>query len=192
MIRSSDRDVVLHHCATDDLRHTHDPRTAKRLLTRVVPTQERRRAQDLIPSGMDPIGLTRQSVVTSVSAGHGPDLWAWLDLNQRPHLIRYRGLSAVRTGVSPDHWRASGAKGCVLSDLVPSGAGEPGRLTHYRPGAPAYLCRPLRSPGLLMAGDQARQGERSRSRAARPSADTPRTWPRPNANAICCRGRSRP
>jgi hypothetical protein len=192
MIRSSDRDVVLHHCATDDLRHTHDPRTAKRLLTRVVPTQERRRAQDLIPSGMDPIGLTRQSVVTSVSAGHGPDLWARLDLNQRPHPYQVSRAKRCADRRFPRSLASVGAKGCVLSDLVPSGAGEPGRLTHYRPGAPAYLCRPLRSPGLLMAGDQARQGERSRSRAARPSADTPRTWPRPNANAICCRGRSRP
>ena len=43
-------------------------------------------------------------------------------------LIRYRGLSAVRTAVFPGRWRASGAKGCVLSDLVPSGAGRPGCL----------------------------------------------------------------
>jgi hypothetical protein len=51
------------------------------------------------------------------------DLWAWLDLNQRPHPYQgYRGLSAVRTGVFPGHRRASGAKGCVLSNLVPSGA----------------------------------------------------------------------
>src|SRR5215218_1491265 len=28
-------------------------------------------------------------------------------------LIRYRGLSAVRTGVFPGHVRVSGAKGCV-------------------------------------------------------------------------------
>jgi hypothetical protein len=31
----------------------------------------------------------------------------------------------VRTGVFPGHRRASGAKLCVLSDLVPSGAGKP-------------------------------------------------------------------
>jgi hypothetical protein len=30
-------------------------------------------------------------------------------------LIRYRGLSAVRTGLFPGHRRASGAKGCVLT-----------------------------------------------------------------------------
>jgi hypothetical protein len=30
-------------------------------------------------------------------------------------LIRYRGLSAVRTGVSPGRRRASGTKGCVLT-----------------------------------------------------------------------------
>src|SRR5215218_3676730 len=41
-------------------------------------------------------------------------------------LIRDRGLSAVRTGVSPGRARASGAKGCILSDLVPSGTGKPG------------------------------------------------------------------
>jgi hypothetical protein len=39
-------------------------------------------------------------------------------------LIRYRGLSAVRTAVSPGRWRASGAKGCVLSGLVSSGASK--------------------------------------------------------------------
>ena len=33
-----------------------------------------------------------------------------------------RGLSAVRTALFPGRWRASGAKGCVLSDLVPSRA----------------------------------------------------------------------
>jgi hypothetical protein len=30
-------------------------------------------------------------------------------------LIRYRGLSAVRTGVCPGRWRPSEAKGCVLT-----------------------------------------------------------------------------
>jgi hypothetical protein len=33
---------------------------------------------------------------------------------ERHSLISYRGLSAVRTGVSPGRWRPSGAKGCVL------------------------------------------------------------------------------
>ena len=49
-------------------------------------------------------------------------------------LIRYRGLSAVRTGVFPGRWRASGAKGCVLTarpdpahrrDAVAAGNGMP-------------------------------------------------------------------
>src|SRR5215216_1881264 len=31
-------------------------------------------------------------------------------------LISYRGLSAMRTAVFPGRWRASRAKGCVLSD----------------------------------------------------------------------------
>jgi hypothetical protein len=41
--------------------------------------------QDLIPNGMHPIGLAPGSQAPSVSAGQGPILWAWLDLNQRPH-----------------------------------------------------------------------------------------------------------
>jgi len=47
-------------------------------------------------------------------------------------LIRYRGLSAMRNGVFPSHAGASVAKGCVLSDLVPSGAGKPGYATPRR------------------------------------------------------------
>jgi hypothetical protein len=35
-------------------------------------------------------------------------------------LIRYRGLSAVRTALFPGRRRASGAKGCVLTELAPS------------------------------------------------------------------------
>jgi hypothetical protein len=65
--------------------HGNDSGTTKRLLRGVVPTQDRKRPQDLIPNGMHPLGLLPGSGATSVSAGHGPVLWAWLDLNQRPH-----------------------------------------------------------------------------------------------------------
>jgi hypothetical protein len=44
----------------------------------------------------------------------------------------------VQTGVSPGRWRASGAKGCVLSYLDPSGAGRPRYATLVRdPGWPS-------------------------------------------------------
>ena len=37
------------------------------------------------PTRGHPIGLARQSEATSVCPGQRPVLWAWLDLNQRPH-----------------------------------------------------------------------------------------------------------
>jgi hypothetical protein len=60
-------------------------RTATRLLRDVLLTQFGNRPQGLIPTGMNPIGLARQSEATSVCPGQRPVLWAWLDLNQRPH-----------------------------------------------------------------------------------------------------------
>ena len=59
--------------------------TAKRLLRGVVPAQERQRLQDLIPNGIHPIGLTPQSVGDQRFRWSRANLWAWLDLNQRPH-----------------------------------------------------------------------------------------------------------
>lgn len=54
--------------------------------------------------------------------------------------------------------------------------------------APAYLCRPLRRPGALMAGGKlCQRGEVSVQAAPTP----PRMWPPPNASSSCCSGRSR-
>ena len=47
-------------------------------------------------------------------------------------LIRYRGLSAVRSGVFPGHRRASGAKGCVLTT-------HPDQRTDATPWPPARM-----------------------------------------------------
>src|SRR5215216_7652400 len=60
-VQSSARDVFLHRCATDDLRHTHDRGTAKRLLKGAIPNSGRKRPQDLIPNGIRPIRLAPQT-----------------------------------------------------------------------------------------------------------------------------------
>jgi hypothetical protein len=48
--------------------------------------------------------------------------------------------SALWTGVSLGRVRASGTKLCVLSDLVPRGAGKPGWPTHFRPPGRRCIC----------------------------------------------------
>jgi hypothetical protein len=56
--------------------------------------------------------------------------WAWPDLNQRPH--PYKRSTAARHAdqrFPPGHRRPYRAKRCVLSGLVPSGAGKPGSPT---------------------------------------------------------------
>src|SRR4029453_3258317 len=67
------------------MRHDPDSGTTKRLLRRVVSTQDRKRPQDLIPKGDASAWPVPRDGTTSVSAGHGAGWWAWLDLNQRPH-----------------------------------------------------------------------------------------------------------
>jgi hypothetical protein len=47
--------------AADDLKQTPDSGTAKRLLRHIVPTQEKKRPQDLIPNGIHPVGLDLQT-----------------------------------------------------------------------------------------------------------------------------------
>jgi hypothetical protein len=69
-----------------------------------------------------------------------PSLRFWGDGGEGTYpdliLIRYRGLSAVPTGVSPGRVRASGAKGCVLSDVVQAGQAS---LNSYLPFGLASL-----------------------------------------------------
>ena len=85
----------------------------------------------------------------------------------------------MRTGVSLGRVRASGVKGCVLSDLVPTRCRQARKATHSRPGTAAYLCPPLRRPGPLMAGTKHDQrGAIPVQGGTDPSFDTPRTWPR--------------
>jgi hypothetical protein len=66
-----------------------------RLLRRVLPTQDWKRPQDLIPKGDASGGPAPESGATNVYAGHGAGSWAWLDLNQRLILIRDRRLNAT-------------------------------------------------------------------------------------------------
>src|SRR5512132_1388329 len=55
------------------------------LLRRAVLTQDRKRPPDLIPDRDATYWPAPGNGATSVSAGHEAALWAWLDLNQRPH-----------------------------------------------------------------------------------------------------------
>ena len=52
----------------------------------------------------------------------------------------------MRTGVFPGHWGPSGAKLCVLSDLVPSGASKPDYAT--RPVRDSRIVKEVRRLGL--------------------------------------------
>jgi hypothetical protein len=111
------------------MRHDRDGGTAKWLLRRVVLAQETKRPQDLIPKrdADDMNGVSRR--VASVSAGQGPVLWAWLDLNQRPHpqvKIPGRGGKLAATyqvdadlASSAEQWTAQ--RPCCAAHLHPSG-----------------------------------------------------------------------
>jgi hypothetical protein len=57
---------------------------------------------DFIPKRDASDGSPSQHSVTSVSAGHGPVLWSWLDLNQRPH--PYQRWTAERCAKQPFRW----------------------------------------------------------------------------------------
>jgi hypothetical protein len=86
----------------------------------------------------------------------------------------------------------TGSDQCVLSDLVPRGAGKPGRPTHSRPGTAACLCRPLRRPGVLMAGDQARpEGSGPGPGWQRPHLRRPEDVAAARSQPNRCSGRSR-
>ena len=71
-----------------------DNRAAMRLLRRVVPTQDRKRPQNTYPKldASDEAATRKRSNQRSRWSRAG--LWAWLDLNQRPH--PYQQSSAYR------------------------------------------------------------------------------------------------
>src|SRR4029453_12075913 len=108
------------------MRHDPDSGTTKRLLRRVVSTQERKRPQDLIPKGDASAWPVPRDGTTSVSAGHGAGWWAWLDLNLGPHPDRK--ITAL-TGVGGSSRRSrlwvgmwlEGWSGCCWGE----GDGEP-------------------------------------------------------------------
>ena len=63
--------------------HSNDSGTTKRLLRGVVPTQDRKRL-DLTQTGCIRLGWRRAAERPAFPLVIA-DLWAWLDLNQRPH-----------------------------------------------------------------------------------------------------------
>jgi hypothetical protein len=76
--------ALLHHhprLDPDDLRHTHDLGRKEAAHTRCSDSGSKG-FQDLIPQRDESDWAGTANAVTSVSAGHGADLWAWLDLNQ--------------------------------------------------------------------------------------------------------------
>jgi hypothetical protein len=99
-VQSSTGDGFWHRCAADHLRHTHDSGTAKRLLRGVVPTQERS-ALKTSSHRIHPIGLAPQTPDQRKRWSRAR-LWAWLDLNQRPH--PYQRSTAERRANQPLRW----------------------------------------------------------------------------------------
>jgi hypothetical protein len=87
----------------------------------------------------------------------------------------------VQPGIFAGRARPSGAKGCVLSDLVPSGAGKPGYATPCRESSIANPAPPWRHP------DRPAGLTRSRIRS---SGRTGACCSRPSG-AADCRNRSR-
>jgi hypothetical protein len=91
----------------------------------------------------------------------------------------------VRTGVFPGHPRASGAKGCVLSNLVPSGTGKPG--DSMRLSGNSRTVKVLRRLGLVRRLGRSACTVRRSSPAkhtlvgncslGRPRPACPRAWP---------------
>jgi hypothetical protein len=117
----------------------------------------------------------RQRPVISISAAQSPIWWAWLDLNQRPHLHQLSRVQRCADRRFPRSRPSVRVKGCVLSDLVPTRCRQARKATHSRPGTAAYLCPPL--PEAWPAdgwGPSTTRGERSRSRVAPTPASTPR------------------
>jgi hypothetical protein len=101
-------------------------RIAMRLLRRVLLTQDRKRPQDLIPNGDASGGPAPESGATDVFAGQGLVLWAWLDLNQRPHPYQVSRAQRCADRHFPRSRATVRAKGCVLqprldwrTDVVP-------------------------------------------------------------------------
>jgi hypothetical protein len=114
--------------------------------------------------------------------------WAWPDLNQRPH--PYKRSTAARHAdqrFPPGHRRPYRAKRCVLSGLVPSGAGKPGSPT--APVGNSSISPPAVAEAWPAdAGTKHDQTGRSWSRAAPNPAPTPenlatRPTPTPTAAA---------
>jgi hypothetical protein len=133
--QASDRDQEAHHAPGHGLGG--EPTITRRCFARAAlePVPSNTWAAEPPGSGRGLVTrqkfLIRNSPRPTGSAGEdqrfrwsGTDLWARLDLNQRPHPYQGSRASAVRTAVSPGRGRASGAKGCVLSDLVSSDAGR--------------------------------------------------------------------
>jgi hypothetical protein len=83
-------------------------------------------------SGINGLSCTKES---RARPGR-PDSHPFVAAHGHGGLISNRGLSAVRTAVSPGYPRASGAKGCVVSPLTPKG---PVGWAHWPP-------RPGRAP----------------------------------------------
>ena len=105
------------------------------------------------------------------------------DVQRERILTRYRGLSAVRTSVFPGHHRASGAKGCVLSGLVPSGASE----ADDSPPSATPGWEPVRRPGVTLTVLPARPDrgsaprlDRNLSQLVLPRPADRRNGPRPS------------
>jgi hypothetical protein len=109
----------LHRRATDDLRHTHDLGRKEAAHTRCSDSGSKG-SQDLIPQRDESDWAGTANAVTSVSAGHGADLWAWLDLNQRPHPYQAYSRDAFMLVVRrrPARERQETDRGCPLGTVI--------------------------------------------------------------------------
>ncbi len=171
MVQRSAGDVFFHRCATDDLRHIHDSGTAKRLLKGVVRLRRgsapSRPHPKRDPSDWADTARRREQHLRWSTA----DLWAWLDLNQRPHPYQVSRAKRCADRRFPRSLATVRAKGGVLTspsrlarNALPMAAGNIGdqpvagkamgvtpdrrvEASRRRPQAsgPARLCR-RRSP----------------------------------------------
>ena len=81
--------------------HSNDVGTTKRLLRGVVPTQDRSALKTSSQTGCIRLGWQLAAERPAFRWSRA-DLWAWLDLNQRPH--PYQRWMAERCAIQPLRW----------------------------------------------------------------------------------------
>jgi hypothetical protein len=114
MLLGQRRDVVGHRCATDSLRHTPSQWDRKEQLRGVSDSEEEAISRPHPYMGYVRLGCQLKPGDRRFCWSRA-DLWAWLDLDQRPHPYQLNAGNRCADRPFPGHLRPSGPKVCVQS-----------------------------------------------------------------------------